>query len=483
MKKILIPILFTLIISNETYAQFSDLKKALKEAKSEKDTPKVSAEELIKISPEPQQVQAKNFFEKYGKIGHSLISASYNKEELALNTESKPVFENCASIFPEDSKDETDASGNITKFLLNYKKSFEKSCYLFEVIHPTGAYAFGSEKLSEKYVDGTNRVYSKLVMFFDDFILIGMGRDKGEYYIKGDFEIIAPKAILKQISKSFTNKSFKEKVNLELQKYYDQMQVLLKGGDKKMEEGKRSKFGIKGKEVVSLAIEPFEYNKLFQGQVFNFDIIATLKDGTKLSTRQGFKDEYDIQVEGLELIKHSNVDGSTSSWYEIAKMYVPKNDRIRIVVKSKFHSTVKPVELTQNLDYENCEWALNDNGDQFTTHLKPAGSFRLEVKSAIDTNTKKECYEYKVWNKGAIVAHFKQVKTKPIVVNAIGGKGAKPNFGNQNGGNGGSITLVRDLSAKDCKISYNVNGGIGFSSINSNGANGTYTEIDQKLTW
>ncbi|MEZ4890066.1 MAG: hypothetical protein R2779_05760 [Crocinitomicaceae bacterium] len=150
--------------------------------------------------------------------------------------------------------------------------------------------------MSEKYIDGTNRVYSELVMFFDNFMLIGMGRDKGKYYIGGDFDIVAPKAVLKQISKSFTYESFKENVNVELQKYYDQMQVLLKGGDQKMAEEKRAKFGIKGKEVVSLAIEPFDNNKLFQGQSYNFDIIATLKDGSKLSTRQGFKDEYDIQV-------------------------------------------------------------------------------------------------------------------------------------------------------------------------------------------
>lgn len=483
MKKILIPILLALTVCNGAYAQFGELKKALKEAKSDKNTPTVPVEELIKISPEPQQVQAKKFFEKHGKDGYARISAASHVEKLALSSETQPVFTNCASIFPKDSKEETDANGNVTKFFINYDKSFGSTCYLFEVIHPTGAYAFGSEKLSEKYVDGTNRVYSHLVMFFDDFMLIGMGRDQGKYYIRGDFQIVAQKAILKQISKSFTYESFKEKVNVELQKYYDQMQLLLKGGDKKMAEEKRAKFGIKGKDVVSLAIEPFELNKPYQGQVFNFDIIATLKDGTKLSTRQGFKDEYDIQVEGLELIKHNDVDGSVSSWYEIAKTYVPKNDRVRIVVKSKFHPTVKSVELVQNVDYANSEWTFNDNGDQFNTHFKPAGSFHIEVKSASDVNTKKECYEYKVWNKGAVVAHFKQVKTKPIIVNVIGGKGAKPNFGNQNGGNGGSVTLVRDLSAKECKISYNVSGGSGYSSINSRGSDGTYTEMDQKLNW
>ena len=73
-------------------------------------------------------------------------------------------------------------------------------------------------------------------------------------------------------------------------------------------------------------------------------------------------------------------------------------------------------------------------------------------------NSKKECYAYKVYSKGELIAHFKQVKAKPIVVNARRGKGAKPNFGNQNGGNGGTITVVKDLSTKDYVIAYDING-------------------------
>jgi hypothetical protein len=339
--------------------------------------------------------------------------------------------------------------------------------------------------MSEKYMDGTLRVYSELVVVFDNFILIGVDRNNGKFKLKGDFHLIGTKSVLKQIMKGYTYETFQTKMDETLQAYYDQMQVLLKGGDQKMAEEKRAKFGIKGKEVVSLAIQPFDNNKLFQGQSFNFDIIATLEDGTKLSTRQGFKDEYDIQVEGLELVKHTDVDKSVTSWYEIAKTYIPKNDKIRVVVKSKFHPNVKPVEFSQNVDYENCEWTFNDNGDQSSTeaYRKAAGSFRIEVKSSIDLNTKKECFEYKVWNKGEVVAHCKQVKTKPIVVNAKGGAGKKPNFGNQNGGNGGSITLVKDPSAKDCKIIYNVQGGQAYSVGYQNGTQGSYTEIEQKLSW
>lgn len=485
MKKICLSILLALSVTHISTAQIGDLKNKLKGVKGEKDAPAVPVEDLIKITAEPQQVLAKNFFQKYGTEGHTRISAASHVGSLTLSFETQPVFSNCSSVFPDGSKGETDASGNTTKFLMNFNKSFGSTCYLFEVIHPTGAYAFGTEKMSEKYIDGTNRVYSELVMFFDNFMLIGMSRDKGKYYIGGDFDIVAPKAVLKQISKSFTYESFKEKVNVELQKYYDQMQVLLKGGDQKMAEEKRAKFGIKGKEVVSLAIEPFDNNKLFQGQSYNFDIIATLKDGSKLSTRQGFKDEYDIQVEGLELVKHTDVDGSVTTWYEIAKTYIPKNDKIRVVVKSKFHPNVKPVEFSQNVDYENCAWTFNDNGDQSSTeaYRKAAGSFRIEVKSSIDLNTKKECFEYKVWNKGEVVAHCKQVKSKPIVVNAKGGAGKKPNFGNQNGGNGGAITLVKDPSAKNCVIMYDVSGGPGYTAANSSGAKGSYTETEQKLSW
>ena len=57
-----------------------------------------------------------------------------------------------------------------------------------------------------------------------------------------------------------------------------------------------------------------------------------------------------------------------------------------------------------------------------------------------------------------MIVHFKRVKAKPIVVNARRREGAKPNFGNQNGGNGGTITVVKDPSAKDCVIAYDING-------------------------
>ena len=96
-----------------------------------------------------------------------------------------------------------------------------------------------------------------------------------------------------------------------------------------MAEEKRAKFGIKGKEVVSLTIEPSQYNKLYQGQVFNFDIVATLKDGSKLSTRQGFLDEYNIRVEGLEKNEFKDVDGKVTISYEIAKKYIPTNDILK----------------------------------------------------------------------------------------------------------------------------------------------------------
>lgn len=485
MKRIFLSILLVGLGVNASIAQIGDLKNKLKEAKGGNEAPAVSSEELVKLSPLPQQEVAKLFFDKYNSEAKTRISAYAHVANLELSNEKQPEVNSCTSVYPEDSKVEQDANGNYLKFLLNFNKSFENSCRPFEIIHPTGAYAFGFERMSEKYIDGTLRVYSELVVVFDNFILIGVNRDNGKFKLKGDFHIVGTKSVLKQLMKSYTYETFRAKMDETLQAYYDQMQVLLKGGDQKMAEEKRAKYGIKGKDVVSLAIVPFDNNKLFQGQSYNFDIIATLKDGSKLSTRQGFKDEYDIQVEGLELVKHTDVDGSVTSWYEIAKTYIPKNDKIRVVVKSKFHPTVKPVEFSQNVDYENCEWTFNDNGDQSSTeaYRKAAGSFRIEVKSAIDVNTKKECFEYKVWNKGEVVAHCKQVKTKPIVVNAKGGAGKKPNFGNQNGGNGGSITLVKDPSAKNCVIIYDVNGGPAYTAANSSGAKGTYTETEQKLSW
>ncbi|MBU3659128.1 MAG: hypothetical protein FGM14_04615 [Flavobacteriales bacterium] len=485
MKKILFAALTLLAGTNFVHGQFGDLKKAIKEVKGGNDAPAISLEELLKIGDLPQQAQAKLFFEKHGYTNMGRISAYGHSKNFSVTSETQPILTGCSSVFPSDAKAETDASGNIIKFLFNFNSSFEQTCYPFEIIHPTGAYAYGYGKMSEKYVDGTRRVESKLITVFDNFILINTYRENGKYGVNTDFHIVAPKAIVKQLAKNFTYESFVAAINPVLQTYYDQMQVLLKGGDQKVAEEKRAKFGIKGKEVVSLSIEPSSTNKVFQGQTFNFDIIATLKDGTKLSTRQGFKDEYDIQVEGLELVKHTDVDGTVSIWYDIAKKYIPKNDQLRIIVKSKFHPNLKAAEYTQKIDYENCEWVFSDNGDQSSNaaYRKSAGTFRVEVKSSKDLNTGKDCFEYKVYNNNEIAAHFKQVKTKPISVSANGGRGAKPNFGNQNGGNGGNITLVKDPSAKDCKIIFSVSGGQAYSAAYQNGATGSFNEIEQKVNW
>jgi hypothetical protein len=490
MKKFLISILLLGASVNATFAQFGQFKELIKDAKGENDGPAVTAEDILKISNLPQQKIAKAFFDKFSGSKWAYITSYYSGSDtysMKMGYEWKPMFGECDGYKFKGNTISADTDGNVSSFGINYKKSYEnQSCYTFSIIHPTGAYAFGNEFMSEKYVDGTYKCYSHLITFFDNFIIVKTHRDQGKFYISGEYYLVGTQGVLKQILKTYkSTEEFKNAINPILQKYYDDMQVLLKSGDQKMEEEKRAKYGIKGKDVVSLAIEPSQYNKVYQGQAFNFDIIATLKDGTKLSTRQGFKDEYDIQVEGLELVTFKDVDGKVSSWYEIARKYIPKNDKISIIAKSKFHPNVKPVEFSQNVDYENCEWTFNDNGDQSNSeaYRKSAGSYRVEVKSAIDLNTKKECYEYKVWNKGEVVAHFKQVKTKPIVVNAKGGNGKKPNFGKQNGGNGGSITLVKDPSAKDCKIIYDVSGGVGYTALDANGAMGTYTEIEQKLNW
>lgn len=491
MKRLLLSILLVGLGFNASMAQFGDLKNKLKEVKGGNEAPAVSSEELLKISSLPQQQVAKAFFDKYSASKWGYITSYYigsDTYSMKIGTEWIPLLGACEGYKFKEKTVSADPDGNISSFGINYQKGYnsKEECHTFSTIHPTGAYAFGNDFMSEKYVDGTKKCYGHLITFFDNFIVIMTKRDAGKFYIGSEFYLVGSPSVLKQILKTYKSTvEFQNALNPILQKYYDDMQVLLKGGDQKMAEEKRAKYGIKGKDVVSLAIEPSQYNKVFQGQTFNFDIIATLKDGSKLSTRQGFKDEYDIQVEGLELVKHTDVDGTVTSWYEIAKTYIPKNDKIRIVVKSKFHPTVKPVDFSQNVDYENCEWTFNDNGDQSSTeaYRKAAGSFRIEVKSAIDLNTKKECFEYKVWNKGEVVAHCKQVKTKPIVVNAKGGAGKKPNFGNQNGGNGGSITLVKDPSAKDCKIIYNVQGGQAYSAAYQNGMPGTYNEMEQKLTW
>lgn len=65
MKRIFLSILLVGLGVNASMAQIGDLKNKLKEAKGGNEAPAVSSEELVKLSPLPQQEVAKLFFDKY----------------------------------------------------------------------------------------------------------------------------------------------------------------------------------------------------------------------------------------------------------------------------------------------------------------------------------------------------------------------------------------------------------------------------------
>jgi hypothetical protein len=238
-------------------------------------------------------------------------------------------------------------------------------------------------------------------------------------------------------------------------------------------EAHLAKYSIKGKDVVNIEIETKYNNASFGvGSTFEYGIIATLKDGTVIKTKnwggEGYMEDYNIVVAG------SYENGKVSS-----KPFKYLGDYVLISVSSKHHSSIKKVEKKLVFTYDQTV-ALNFNGNWTTSNGDPGKSIRVDVKVVNHSETNEEILEYKIYDDMGKLIHVVRLKRDALLkVSCNGGYADKEYNASKiagNGGDGGNITLNLDPKVGDnYQFDYtNIGGNAGINVKNSfnNGRNG-----------
>lgn len=237
------------------------------------------------------------------------------------------------------------------------------------------------------------------------------------------------------------------------------------------------KYSLEGKDVVKIEVINIKVPEKFgHFRGFTFDVMATLKDGSKISTEgfsQGYISDYTITYSAANYSA-----GSINSGFVLG-------DKIKVTATSKFNpknTDSKDVTLLYNEDI-----SFNYNG---TTWSRSAGiganSYRIEVKQVKHAVNATAVLMIRIFdtNSSTMISEFKMASTQTLKFYAKGGNGGTDDGKGFNGGNGGNITVIKDPSVKEFNISYEIFGGRGGAGHNSSlsgrdgrdGRDGAYKE-------
>ncbi len=227
-----------------------------------------------------------------------------------------------------------------------------------------------------------------------------------------------------------------------------------------------AKYSIEGKEVVKIEIinvkTPEKFGH-FRG--FDFDVLATLKNGEKISTA-GFTEGY---------ISDYNITYSAENYGGKLESGFVKNDKITVTATSKYHPGITAsadVILPYNEDI-----SFNYNGMNWSRSAGvSANDFRIEVKQVKHASNGSDLLMIRIINANGsdVVSEFKMKTSQTLNFYAKGGNGGSDNGQGYNGGDGGNVTVIKDPSVKEFNLNCENYGGSGGQGHNTNmsGRNG-----------
>jgi len=278
----------------------------------------------------------------------------------------------------------------------------------------------------------------------------------------------------------------------EAKKGVDAVRADEKAAFEKAEADKKAKYTTEKKEVTKIRIETTD-TKLVQGKSYTYKVIATLTDGSEISTATGgYLDEYEVTATGLPLT-YTNFDGTFNCVSDKNPLInVPieapiTGDKVVLTVKSKFHKSLTAATASFDMDYSgNVNIDYNGAPDAYGG-VRDGGSLKVEMKLTTHAITKEKLIEYKMFSKttGDLLKHFKINQTATVILDANGIRGTP----SKNGSDGGNITVVIDPSVTSYNLTINNKGGNGGKGNNSNpgdglkGSDGTVEKLNQKVTW
>lgn len=440
-----------------------------------KDEPSLSDEEFWKAPTKNQQETLAELLKKSSELKvyeFKKATSGKNYGKGYFYYEDLRAVIGCEHATEEDYK-----NGN--KFEICFNPSLKET---FSANHASSSYFMGTSFLSEKYEDGTYlaKSYTRKLVVFDNFIVVfsSFSRNSTSFTIERIEYVIADKSNEKFVENAIESEALLAKVNGMMSPYYVNMRSGVKDAADKAAKEKYDKYGLKGKDVKSIAVEWDTNNKYVLNQPVFFTIKTTLANGTVISSNDGFWEDYIITVTGGE-----NKGGAAVS-LSIDQEKLDPSDKVTVTVKSKHHPNVAAAKLDHALNYaEGFTFSFNGyNGNSTANPKRQAGNVRIEVKAVKHAVTGDNLYEYRVYNNNKHFHTVRMTTNKTCIVNANGYNGAKQGFGDQNGSAGGTITIIKDPSAKDAVFATSVNGGTHYSS-GGRAANGTVTEKVQAVNW
>ncbi len=235
---------------------------------------------------------------------------------------------------------------------------------------------------------------------------------------------------------------------------------------------RKAKYGLADKDVKSIEVIADVPAKFGYFIPFSYKVVATLKNGTKISTAngEGFLDDYIITT------PKRNFNGAIESGFL-------DSDELVITAKLKKNPSIshtKKVAIPFNSDirfeFYGKGWyhKRGDNGYDVT----------LKIKQESHSVTGKPVLRVRLESNAsyAPLSEFSISPDKAIIVDCHGGAGGNED-GHFNGGNGGNVRVIKDPSVESFYVDYNVNGGAKGGYNASAGRDGRYTVTEQSVTF
>ncbi len=244
---------------------------------------------------------------------------------------------------------------------------------------------------------------------------------------------------------------------------------------------RKAKYGLEDKDVASIKvnIKPLEINgKVSLGQYgkIDFEVVATLKDGTKISTHDGgYLSDYSISY------PHAQDDG-----FDVILPILSDKDLYQVDVKLKKDPSIiatEQIALTYDHDLS-FNWSAyggysRQNGDS-------ARDVDIYIKQTTNTESGKALLMARIVDSYSEeqLSEFKIDPSKTIYIKLYGGDGGADDGTPTNAGNGGDVKVHVDPNVTSYNLKTGLTGGTGGKGSyyqGQNGSDGSVTEVIENV--
>lgn len=238
---------------------------------------------------------------------------------------------------------------------------------------------------------------------------------------------------------------------------------------------RKANYGLEDKQVAKIEIINLKTPEKFGHYTsFSFDVVATLKDGSKISTangNEGYLSDYIISYD-TDLVEGGTLKGGFLS-----------KDKIGLTVSLRYDKTLSDTEeiiVTYNSDITN-KW----NGTSWSRGAgESAMNFKIEVKQVKHTENGSDLLQIRITNVsqgGKLVDEYKIGVDQTMHFFCNGGNGGTDDGRGNNGGNGGNLVVIKDPNVKYFNLDYSNRAGRGGKGANAaydgrDGRDGTFKE-------